>query len=276
MRLALAQLDPGLGTFEANAKKARETLAEARDADADLVVFPELYLSGYAVDRAEHETSRPVRDVQALAQDGAGAELSVVLGFHERNGGRTYNSAAYFERGSLVHVHRKVYLVDYLVWNEGALYAPGDTMRAFDTGLGRMAMLVCNDAWQSPFLASIAAQDGARALLVPANSSTAVPETETYWRDLTRVYARMLECYVVFVNRVGTEAGLTYWGGSHVVSPLGDVVAEAPREVERLLVVDIELDRVEERRRELPLLARPRLDVLRAELERLLTAQEDR
>src|SRR5438270_927101 len=121
------------------------------------------------------------------------------------------------------------------------------TLRAFDTRLGRVAVLICNDAWQ-PFLPTFAAQGGAELLLVPAASSTAVPEAEPYWRELTRFYARMLECYVVFVNRVGEEAGFTFWGGSHVVDPLGAVVTEAPRLEESLLFADIDLGRVAVRR----------------------------
>ena len=167
-----------------------------------------------------------------------------------------------------LHVHRKLYPTDYAPFDEDALFAPGDAMRAFDTALGRAAVLICNDAWQ-PFLPTFAAQGGAELLLVPAASSTAVPEAEPYWRELTRFYARMLECYVVFVNRVGSEAGFDFWGGSHVVDPLGEVVAEAPREQEALLVADIDLELVEARRRELPLLGDPRLDLLSAELDRL-------
>jgi predicted amidohydrolase len=79
----------------------------------------------------------------------------------------------------------------------------------------------------------------------------------------------MLQCYVVFANRVGTEGGLTFWGGSHVVDPLGEVVAEAPRLDEAILFADVDLDRVEERRRDLPLLGDPRLDLVRGELDRI-------
>jgi predicted amidohydrolase len=265
VRIALAQLDCRLGDLEQNARRARIAVAEATAAGADLVVFPELYLSGYAVGAVRHDTGCSPVDLRSVAD-----ETSLLLGFRERNGSRTYDSAAYVERGSLVHVHRKLYLVDYLPFDEGSSFAPGETMRAFDTALGRFAVLVCNDAWQ-PFLPFIAVHDGARALLVPAASSTAVPEAEPYWRELTRFYARMLECYVVFVNRVGHEPGFTFWGGSHVVDPTGEVVAEAPRLEEALLVADIDLERVEERRRELPLVGDPRLDLLRAELERLST-----
>jgi predicted amidohydrolase len=129
-------------------------------------------------------------------------------------------------------------------------------------------VLICNDAWQ-PFLPTFAAQGGAELLLVPAASSTAVPEAEPYWRELTRFYARMLECYVVFVNRVGEDAGFTFWGGSHVVDPLGEVVAEAPRFDESLLFANVDLERVAARRRELPLLGEMRPELLRDELQRV-------
>jgi predicted amidohydrolase len=266
VRLALAQVDSRLGDLEANVERAREALREARRAAADLVLFPELQLSGYAVGRADGETSCTVEEAGELA-----AELpngAVVLGFAERGGGRIYDSAAYFERGVLRHLHRKLYLVDYPPFSEDAVFAPGDALRAFDAEVGRLAVLVCNDAWQ-PFLPFLACQDRARLLLVPACSATAVAEAEAYWRELTRFHARMQQCYVAFVNRVGREGELAFWGGSHVVDPWGEVVAEARRFEEQLLVVDVDLDRVDERRAELRVVGDPRLDLLRSELERL-------
>ena len=246
MRLALAQLDARLDGMN-------EALAEARAGGADLVVFPELYLK----DRA-----RTAEEVAALAAEGPAA----VVGFREQR----YNSAAYVDACAVVHVHRKLYLCDYPPFDEDERFEPGDELRAFDTLHGRVATLICNDVWQ-PFLPVIAAWDGAEVLLVPSASSTAMPQVDEYWRDLTRFYARMLECYVVYVNRVGDDDGFTYWGGSHAVDPLGEIVAEAPRFAETLLFADLDVSVVEERRRELPLLGRPRLDLLRGELERLHT-----
>ena len=263
MRVALAQLDSRLGDVEENRRRAAAALAEAGAAGADLVVFPELQLSGYSVGRAGADTAVGA-DELTLAQDGPAA----LFGFHERNGARTHNSAAYAEGGSLVHVHRKLYLVQYLGFEEGSWFAPGDELRAFDTALGRMATLICNDAWQ-PVLPFLAVHDGAGVLMMPSASSTVVREAEPYWRALTRFYASLLECYVVFVNRVGEEPGFTFWGGSHVVDPLGEVVAEAPRLEEALVYAELRLELVEERRRELPLVREPRFDFLRAELERL-------
>jgi len=261
MRIALAQVDSRLGDIDGNAEQAREAVAQARAGGADLVVFPELQFSGYGA--AEHDTSRSAVDVAGVA-DGVAA----LVGFHERDGERRYNSAVYVEGGAPLHVQRKLYLVDYAPWHEDTHFSPGETMRAFDTALGRAAVLICNDAWQ-PFLPALAVQDGAEILLVPAASATAMPNVETYWRDLTRFYARMLQCYVVFVNRVGTEGEFVFWGGSHAVDPLGEVVGEAPRLEESLLLVDIDLDRVAARRRELPLVGALRPELLRSELERL-------
>jgi predicted amidohydrolase len=263
VRIALAQLDCVLGDLEANTARAREVAAEARAEDAQLVVFPELQLSGYALAATDRETAITAEEAAAVAGD-----ISALVGFHERDGEQRYNSAVYVEEGAPLQVQRKVYPVDYAPFAEHALFTPGETLRAFDTALGRVAVLICNDAWQ-PFLPTFAAQGGAELLLVPSASSTAVPEAEPYWRELTRFYARMLECYVVFVNRVGEDAGFTFWGGSHVVDPLGEVVAEAPRFDESLLFADVDLERVAARRRELPLLGEMRPELLRDELQRV-------
>ena len=225
-------------------------------------MFPELQLSGCAFGAVERDASTTVEAAAAIA-DGVDA----LVGFHERDGERRYNSAVYVEGGAPLHVHRKLYLVDYPPWDEHLQSSRGATMGAFDTAFGRAAVLICNDAWQ-PFLPALAVQDGAELLLIPAASSTAMPAVEEYWRGLTRFYARMLQCYVVFANRVGDEAGLTFWGGSHVVDPLGEVVAEAPRLEESLLLVDVDLDRVAARRRVLPLVGVLHPQLLRAELER--------
>jgi len=264
MRLALAQLDARLGDVEGNEERVRSALADGAAAGADLVVFPELFLSGYALHGIDQDTTRRPNEVAALAP----GRPAALVGFHEAG----HSSAAYVEAGAVVHVQRKLYLVGYPPFSEDALFEPGCELEAFDTRLGRFAVLICNDAWQ-PFLPFIAVCDGAEVLLVPACSPTAVPDAEEVWRELTRLTARLLQCYVVFANRVGSEAGLTFWGGSHAVDPLGRVIAEAPRLTEALLVADLDLGSVAARRKELPLLGPPRLDFLRAELARLASRE---
>lgn len=274
MRIALAQIDCSLGDIDRNLSRAKEVLAQARDAGADLVVFPELSLTGYSLGQVSDEVSLPVQSERIASLVEEAGEMSVLVGFYEETYSlHTYNSAAYFEDGSLLHLHRKLYLPNYRIYEERKHYSPGQTMRAFDTAFGRMAILICNDAWQ-PFLPFIAVQDGAQVLLIPANSGIYPhPEsldTKEYWRDITRFYARMLESYVVFVNRVGEEGELVFQGYSHVVDPWGTVVAEGPGHQEAMITADIDLADVRRRRREVPLVKEARLALLSKEVNRLV------
>jgi predicted amidohydrolase len=268
VRLALAQVDCALGDVPENARRVRQALATPTARSADIVVFPELTLTGYALGHVGEDVSRAVTapDSAGLAAEPHGPAF--VLGFAEAGRVHTYNSAVYVEGGRVLHVHRKLYLPNYDIWEERKHFTPGGAMRAFDTHFGRMAILICSDAWQ-PALAALAVQDGARVLIVPTNSTVRRPDIEEQWRDITRFYARTLQCYVVFVNRVGVEPGLRFWGGSHVYGPEGELVAEAPRDEPALLSADIDLAAVRRVRREMPLVKEARLALLSREIERL-------
>lgn len=278
MRITLAQVDSRPGELEANVARAEQVIAEAVSTGTDLVVFPELSLSGYTIGDLNEDISIPPDDERMVklaraATKGAG----VLLGFPEAqaHGLHIYNSAAYYEDGLLVHVHRKLFLPNYATFEERKHFLPGQSSRAFPImgGRHRAATLICNDAWQ-PQLAYVATQDGALILLVPACSAQSIfPEkydSRSYWRGITRFYGRMFQLYVVFVNRVGTEGSLRFWGGSHVVDPWGEVIAEADEYQEQLLTVDIDLSQVRRRRRDIPLVREGRLGLLRREIDRLL------
>src|SRR3954471_23583821 len=230
LRLALAQTDSTLGAVGGTPRRVRETLAAAPD--ADLVVFPELTLTGYQLAGVGEDVSPPAPDpeIAGLAADGP----ACVVGFAEAGALHTYNTAAYLDGGAVRHLHRKLFLPTYDIWEERKHFTPGAEMRAFDTRFGRMAILVCGDAWQ-PALAAVAVQDGARVLLVPAASAARLPDIEETWRDITRFYARTLQCWVVCVSRGGEEPGLRFWGGSHVYAPGGALAAQAPRDEPALL-----------------------------------------
>ena len=277
MRITLAQIDSRPGELEANVAHAEQVIADAVSEATDLVVFPELSLSGYSIGDLKEDVSIQPEDerIAKLVKEAKGA--GVLLGFPEAqpHGLHIYNSAAYYEKGLLVHVHRKLFLPNYATFEERKHFLPGQSSRAFPIlgGRHRAATLVCNDAWQ-PQLAYVAAQDGAIILLVPACSAQSMfPErydSRSYWRGITRFYGRMFQLYVVFVNRVGTEGSLRFWGGSHVVDPWGQVIAEADEDREDLLTIDIDLSLVRRRRREIPLVREGRLGLLRREIDRLL------
>lgn len=275
MRFALAQIDSRLGEIGTNAERIGAAVAEAAAQSADVVVFPELALTGYSIGDIDEDLSLPPQDPRLMVLAEAAGRTGLVLGFVEAGRGlHTYNSVAYYEDGQLLHLHRKLYLPTYAAFEERKHFTPGQSLRAFDTHQGhRMAILLCNDAWQ-PQLAFLAAQDAAEVLVVPADSAQSMfPErydSKSYWRGITSFYGRMLQTFVVFVNRVGKEGTLSFWGGSHVVDPWGEVIAEAPDDDEHLLVVDIDLADVRRRRREIPLLKEARLGLIRREVDRLL------
>jgi predicted amidohydrolase len=274
MRVALAQMDSVLGDTEENLRRAKEVVAQAKDRGADLTVFPELSLSGYSLGELGDDVAIEAHSEPIISLAEAAGEMAVVVGFCEEGQRfQTYNSAVYLEGGVLRHLHRKLYLPNYRIYEERKHYNPGQNMRAFDTNFGRMAMLICNDAWQT-FLPFIAVQDGAQVLIIPAASGPyphpELLDTRGYWRGITRFYARMLESYVIFVNRVGKLDDLIFWGYSHVVDPWGTVVAEAPVHEEALITVDIDLGNVRRRRREVPLVKEARLALLARELNRLV------
>lgn len=274
LRLALAQIDCALGDVAQNVQRVRDALGEASAEGAELVVFPELTLTGYSLGQVAEDVSRSVTDEEIVELAKLTGDVSCVVGFAEAGRVHTYNSAAYLEAGEVRHVHRKLYLPTYDVWEERKHFTPGTAMRAFDTRCGQFAILLCSDAWQ-PALAVLAVQDGARVLIVPANSTGRRSNIESEWRDINRFYARMLECYVVFVNRVGEEGPLAFWGGSHVYDPWGELVAEAPPDEPALVTVDLDLANVRRRRREMPLVKEARLGLLNRELERLVAEGGD-
>jgi predicted amidohydrolase len=274
MLVALAQVNCRVDAVEENLCHARRLIDQADERGADLVVFPELALHGYPLGRYDASLAMAADDERLLRLSGDGPTApAVVLGFHEESGPHTYNSVAYLDRGRLAHVHRKLYLPTYDIWEEHKHFSPGHSLHAFSTRLGRMGILTCNDAWQScpPFLL---AQDGAEVLLIPANSvDSRAPDlidTPAYWRDVLCAVARMNEMWVVFVNRAGVQDGLEFWGGSCVVDPTGTLVAAAPMKQETLQFVEIDVAASRRRRRQLPLLKDARLGLLARELDRLI------
>ncbi|MGH8792685.1 MAG: nitrilase-related carbon-nitrogen hydrolase [Stackebrandtia sp.] len=276
MRITLAQSDSQLGDIDANVERAADAITRAKEASSDLIVFPELYLSGYSIGVVDSDVSIRVDDprVVDLARLAAPAGLHIGLAEDAKRSPHTYNSTVYYEGDQLVHVHRKLHLPTYSIFEERKHFTPGQSLRAYPVGDDTtMATLICGDAWQ-PTMAFIATQDGARALIVPAaGSQSRFPEhydAREYWEDITRFYGRIYQLYVVFVNRVGVEGELNFWGGSHVVDPWGHVIAQAAEYEEELLTVEIDLAEVRHRRRRIPLVKDARLGLIQREIARLV------
>ena len=264
LRVGLLQTDPKLGDVDGNLE--RLDAAVARSADRDVVVAPELASHGYHLGDLTEVTGLDPADARLATLGGHGP--AVVTGFAEAAGHHLHNSAALITADD-VGVQRKLYLVDYHVWEEGKFFRPGDRFRCHDIAGTRLAMLVCNDAWQPP-LPWLAAHSGAEVLVVVANSieSYAGVSNDRAWEVLLLHAAMATQSFVVFVNRSGRESGQTFWGGSRVVHPSGEVLGRLGPEPGRL---DCSLDLAELRalRSEFPLLRESRADLIARESERL-------
>ncbi len=268
MKLAIGQVAPVVGEVQANLDRTRELTAQAVSEGAKLVVFPELNVSGYI-------TPQPLAiaatDQRLRAATSGAADAAVLLGFPELHNGVTYNTSALFIAGELRHVHRTLILPSYHPFTEIERFHPGNELRAFDTPLGRAAVLLCEDAIQ-PALATVAVHDGAELLLIPANSAHSLrPEfsNREHWHTITSFYARLTQTFVVYANRAGEEAPFQFWGGSHVFDPQGQLVAQAAQDKEALLLVDLDHHDVARQRQRLPFLQNARLDVVQQELRRI-------
>jgi len=254
MKVALAQTAPVLGDVKANLETVRAAQREALEHGAELIVFPELAMTGYALGRDMARSAMRIDGEPFAELLQASRDLPLIVGFVERSPrGRIYNSAALLDNGEVVHVHRKVYLPTYSIWEEQKHFARGKRLKVFPYRGFRIAVFVCNDFWY-PSMAYLAACDDADLFCVIANSSLDSEGTnQRAWDLLLRPPALLYGCHVLFVNRVGEEQGSTYWGGSSVIAPLGypQVTAGTGEEI---IYADLDLQAVERARDELPIL----------------------
>jgi len=279
--LALAQINTVLGNVQKNLEKHLAILQEAGSRGADLVIFPELSLTGYVLqDLASTVACHPRQDdpiFQPLLA--ASQKLDIVVGFveeDERN--RFYIASAYLSRGEVLHVHHKVYLPTYGLFDEGRFFAWGDSVQAFDTPFGRAGMLICEDFWHAspPYLLWL---DGADLFLFMSASPGRGLNTDpalgsALWVNrILRAYASLYTSFIVHTNRVGFEDGLNFWGSAVVFDPNGDLLTEGPAFEEALTLVEIDLNQLHRTRARLPLLRDERTALVQREMNRILSDQ---
>lgn len=279
IRIALAQIAPTLGNLDANLTRHHELIEQARGDDAGLVVFPELGLTGYLLQDLAAEVAMRLDDPRLAALTAATHGLSVVVSFVEESvDHRLFISAALLEHGEIRHVHRKLFLPTYGLFDERRFFAPGDALRAVPSRLGfGVGLAVCEDFWHLT-VPQILALDGAQILInvssSPGRDLAATNEvglgTATSWRLLMRTYAQLTTSFVVFCNRVGVDESISFWGGSEVIAPTGAPVFSAPLYDEGLFMVDIAPADIRRERIGLPLLRDERPELQLRELERIV------
>jgi predicted amidohydrolase len=269
VKLAIVQAKPRKGDRVANLADTGRVFAQLAHGDApDLIVLPEGALTGYFLEGALYDLARDAdtvaAEIAAVWRASAGERsVDVALGFYENAGGTYYNAALYLEISPtghrIVHVHRKMFLPTYGVFDEERFLSRGRRLETFETRFGRMALLICEDAFHA-IMPTIAAIKGARVLIVPSASpgrglaGDGELESIERWNAILRTSAAEHGVFVVYAGLAGFEGGKGMTGSSCVVDPRGDVLVSAPALGAHIVRAELDPREVDRARAELPLL----------------------
>ena len=277
IHLVVVQFKPRKGDYTANVERLAGIFSQidALDPRPNVAVFAETALTGYFVEGGVRDVAMTAgalaRDLQAQYARAVTTPrpLDVCIGFYEVWNNAFYNSALYVTLGGgtdepvIRHVHRKLFLPTYGMFDEERFVDRGFEVRAFDTGWGRAAMLICEDAWHS-LTGTVAALDGATTIFIlsaspargvwPREDEGPVPANLKRWERLARDIAEEQGVFVALVNLVGTEGGKTFSGGSIIAGPYGDVRAKAPLWDETIMTITLDPEDLTRARSDAPLL----------------------
>lgn len=260
LRLRVEQFAPVLGEREANLERMAAAQAQAGRDEVELVVTPELSLTGYDLRDRTHSLAEPPGE-HTFAALARGPDL--VIGMVEMGSDFTaYNSAVHLRGGEVLHRHRKIYLPTYGMFDEGRYFGAGGKVRSYDAGGGwRLGLLVCEDLWH-PALVYLLALAGAQLVIVQAAAVGRGTHAEgaadagagrfasaRAWEQLACAAAHAYGIYMVVANRVGVEGPCVFGGGSLIVAPGGKVLAHGDDLTEDRPTADLSLARVAQARR---------------------------
>ncbi|MGA1846725.1 nitrilase-related carbon-nitrogen hydrolase [Deferribacter abyssi] len=231
VKVTIAQMSPVLGDLTKNAEKHYDLIEKAIESKSDIIIFPELSLTGYFLRDLVEETSLSIHSHILKELKEFSKYISIVVGgvFEDENF-LLYNSAFYLEDRELKHIHKKVYLPDYTMFEEGRYFTPGNSFTVFNTRYLRVGILICEDALQVSSIYAMKLQKAEVIFVISNSPARGLEEKKFYSKDFwyTALKYMALSCnaYTVFVNRIGVEEGVTFWGGSIIYSPMGEVVKE--------------------------------------------------
>ena len=274
LRLAIAQVRPHKGAYQENLRRFGSLFREIGrwPEPPELVVAPETALTGYFLEGGVRDLAisadQLFTDLTEQHRSAGVPPFDVALGFYEVYGNRLYNSGLYATLGGseagIRHIHRKIFLPTYGVFDEERFVEAGRSVQAFDTRWGRAAMLICEDAWHS-FTPMLAALDGAQIIIIPSASpargvistddTAGRPVSVARWNRLVQDIAGEHGVYVALAQLVGFEGGKGFPGGSILAGPRGDILTQAPVFQEAIVPAVIDFEEITRARTDLPLLA---------------------
>ena len=241
IKLALAQFSCKREDKKANLQKIEELTLKAKQQGVDLVIFPEMSLTGYVVkdqiyELAETIPGPSVQKIEALAKK---TGMHIIFGMpevSEKTQATIYNTAVLVGPKGFIGKYHKMYLPTHSVFEEKRYFRPGYEPAAFDTELGKIGLTICYDVF-FPEVFRLTRLAGAQ-LIVCISASPAV--RRGYFEVLTAARAIENTAYLAYVNLTGVEDGLQFWGGSRLVSPTGDVLAKAKYDEEDFVTCQVD------------------------------------
>lgn len=256
LRVGIAQMHPELADLAANLDKLAKFVDQAVEQQVDLLVSPELALTGYPMGSWFSSASIRADSQEFHRLKELSRRVPMIVGLiEETEDVEFFNSAVYLDDGRVRHLHRKIYLPTYRDFDERRYFMGGWSVAAFETPWCRMGMLICGDCWHLS-LPYLLAHDGADVIFALAASAksglTEEISTRDAWERINRSYGLTLSTFVVFANLVGEIEGKDFWGGSHVVSPDGGMLVQASFEDEMLQVATLDLSLLRKQRLILP------------------------
>jgi len=275
IKIAIAQTGSVLADLDQNLQRHYRFIEQAIAAKAEVIVFPELSLTGYSLKDAVSEVALTCADSKLDKLADYSRHISIIVGMAELGEAyELFNSALYLENGQRYFRHRKVYLPTYGLFEEQRYFSAGNRIRAFDTRLGRVGLMVCEDFWH-PTSGILLAQDGAKILFVISAgigrgvSGGDKPENSEVWETLNRAAAITTTSYLVYANRSGVEDGLIFWGGSEILNPYGQTECKAGYFSEELIFGEIDFLKLKHARLINRLLSDEKPELIRREMERI-------
>ena len=251
MKVAVAQVTSVLGDIEKNIAHHLEFCDKAIKNKADLIVFPELSLTGYSVKDLNFVISLELDKTKLLDKlKEKSKKISIVCGLVEEDENfAIYNSGVFISDGEIKFVHRKIYPPTYGLFEEFRYFSKGKECKAHETKFGKIGLLVCEDMWHMSLPYTVT-MDGAQVIVGIAVSPTRLAVNYDKFKNYEVnsqqhcAYARILSSYFVFCNRVGFEDGVNFWGGSEVIDPFGNVIAVAKLFEEDMIYAEINFEEV--------------------------------
>lgn len=280
MRVALAQIKPQLGQWAENLELHRQWIAQAKAQGAQLIVFPELAMTGYTLKDLVDEVAIGLSSETFASLAELSMGIDVVTSFVEESRHHIrYISTVYLSSGKLLHRHRKIYPVTYGMFDEMRYFGRGNRVRTHATAFGDVGLLVCEDAWH-PSLGYLLSQQGAEFLIVPSCSPLRGVTANGWksiqtWEHLLVADATLFGCWVFFCNRVGYEDGVGFAGRSMVIDPFGEILAAAPVGEETLLLAECDETAVHRARLEAQMLRDEDPYLVLRELQATLARREE-